>query len=74
MLVSVLPFRRTRCKSQVMTDLTALLRDGTGLLATAWCCPGGDIPASPQDSKTLPTEVVQKNWELLGTCVKEEDL
>lgn len=36
MLVSVLPFRRTRYKSQLMIDLTILPHGGLGLLATAW--------------------------------------
>lgn len=57
MLVSDLPFRRTRCKSQWMTDLIIPLHDGLGPLTTAWscqsisfllwCCPRGDSPAFP---------------------------
>lgn len=63
MLVSVLPFRRTRYKSQLMIDLTILPHGGLGLLATAWS-PGASpashgaaqeamVLHSPQDSAAL---------------------
>lgn len=57
MLVSVLPFRRTWCKSHLRADLIIPLHDGLGPLATAWsyqsipflpwCCPRCDSPAFP---------------------------
>lgn len=63
MLVSDLPFRRTRCKSQWMTDLIIPLHDGLGPLTTAWscqsisflswCCPRGDSPAFPPGLRAL---------------------
>lgn len=75
MLVSVLPFRRTRYKSHLRADFIIPPHDGLEPLATAWSCQS--IPSShgaahgmiflhsPQDSAALLNMGMLRDWGLL---------
>lgn len=84
MLVSVLPFRRTRCKSHLRADFIIPLHDGLGPLATAWSCQS--IPSShgaahgviflhsSQDSAALLNRGMLRDWGLLWKWLNQKEM